>query len=106
LLIDLAVPDGPSINFLGQPARTALTAATFAMKSNALFLPYFSMRNSDAVSFNVEIGKPIKHSDALTMTKQATKALELRIAKDPGNWFWIHRRWKYNSNFGKPADLN
>jgi len=30
------------------------------------------------------------------MTKEATKSLELRIKKDPGNWFWIHRRWKYS----------
>jgi KDO2-lipid IV(A) lauroyltransferase len=96
LLIDIAVPDGPFIDFLGRPARTALTAATFAVKSNALFLPYFSMRNPDCLSFNVEIGKPIKHSDPLTMTQKATKALEKRIVKDPGNWFWIHRRWKYS----------
>ena len=96
LLIDLAVPDGPFLNFLGQPARTALTAASFALKSNALFLPYFSMRNPDSISFSVEIGKPIKHSDPLTMTQKATKALEKRIVKDPGNWFWIHRRWKYS----------
>jgi|TARA_B110000093_G_C12968687_1_gene411089 KDO2-lipid IV(A) lauroyltransferase len=96
LLIDLAVPDGPFLSFLGQPARTALTAASFALKSNALFLPYFSMRNPDSISFSVEIGRPIKHSDPLTMTKEATKSLELRIKKDPGNWFWIHRRWKYH----------
>ena len=30
------------------------------------------------------------------MTKEATKSLELRIIKDPGNWYWIHRRWKYH----------
>jgi KDO2-lipid IV(A) lauroyltransferase len=29
------------------------------------------------------------------MTKEATKSLEQRIAADPGNWFWIHRRWKH-----------
>jgi KDO2-lipid IV(A) lauroyltransferase len=106
LLIDIAVPDGPFINFLGHPARTALTAATFAVKSNALFLPYFSIRNPDSVSFSVEIGKPIKHSDPLTMTQKATKALEKSIVKDPGNWFWIHRRWKYNPNSSTGTDTN
>ena len=94
LLIDIAVQDGEYINFLGMPARTSLTAATFALKSDALFLPYFSMRNPNRKSFSVEIGKPIEHSDPLTMTRAASKTLEDRITADPGNWFWIHRRWK------------
>ncbi|MDC1468629.1 hypothetical protein N8380_07980 [Planktomarina temperata] len=29
------------------------------------------------------------------MTREATKSLEERVHADPGNWFWIHRRWKY-----------
>jgi KDO2-lipid IV(A) lauroyltransferase len=54
------------------------------------------MRNPDSESFRVEIGVPIDHSDPLTMTQEATKSLEDRITKDPGNWFWIHRRWKHS----------
>jgi KDO2-lipid IV(A) lauroyltransferase len=99
LLIDLAVSNGKFINFMGKPACTSLTAANFALKSNALFLPYFSMRNPDSESFRVEIGVPIDHSDPLTMTQEATKSLEDRITKDPGNWFWIHRRWKHSPQF-------
>ena len=96
LLIDLAVSNGKFVNFMGKPACTSLTAANFALKSKALFLPYFSMRNPDGESFCVEIGTPIKHSDPLIMTQEATKSLENRITKDPGNWFWIHRRWKHS----------
>jgi KDO2-lipid IV(A) lauroyltransferase len=95
LLIDLAVSDGEVVSFMGKPAYTSLTAASFALKADALFLPYFSMRNPDGDSFRVEIGAAVEHTDAVTMTKEATKSLEQRIAADPGNWFWIHRRWKH-----------
>ena len=95
LLVDLAVSNGQVVSFMGKPAYTSLTAASFALKADALFLPYFSMRNPDGNSFRVEIGAAVEHTDAVTMTKEATKSLEQRIAADPGNWFWIHRRWKH-----------
>ena len=97
LLIDLAVSEGELISFMGKPVRTSLTAAKFAIKADALFLPYFSMRNPDSESFRVEIGAPIEHSDPVTMIQKATVSLEKRINADPGNWFWIHRRWKHLS---------
>jgi Kdo2-lipid IVA lauroyltransferase/acyltransferase len=95
LLLDLAVSHGMAVTFMGKPVFCSVTAASFALKTNALFVPYFSMRNRDGESFSVEIGRPIEHSDAETMTREATKSLEERVHADPGNWFWIHRRWKY-----------
>ena len=95
LLLDLAVGHGIAVNFMGRRVYCSVTAASFALKTKALFVPYFSMRNRDGESFSVEIGTPIEHSDAQTMTREATKSLEERVHADPGNWFWIHRRWKY-----------
>ena len=95
LLLDLAVSHGIAVNFMGRRVYCSVTAASFALKTKALFVPYFSMRNRDGESFSVEIGTPIEHSDAQTMTREATKSLEERVHADPGNWFWIHRRWKY-----------
>jgi len=94
LLVDLAVPKGSEISFMGKPAMTATSAAAFALEADALYLPYFSMRNPDRKSFSIEIDTPIEGSDALEMTQKATRALEERIEQDPGNWFWVHRRWK------------
>ncbi len=94
LLIDLAVPKGSQIDFLGKPAMTSTSAAAFALESGALYIPYFSMRNADRRSFSVEIAAPIEGETALDMTELATRELEKRIAADPGNWFWVHRRWK------------
>ncbi len=94
LLVDLAVPKGSEITFMGKPAMTATSAAAFALEADALYVPYFSMRNPDRKTFSVEIAAPISGPTALDMTEQATRVLEERIEKDPGNWFWVHRRWK------------
>ncbi|MGB0799469.1 MAG: lysophospholipid acyltransferase family protein, partial [Planktomarina sp.] len=94
LLVDLAVSRGDEMPFLGKPAMTSTAAAAFALKTNALYLPYFSMRNPDRTSFSVELAAPIDHSTPIEMTAAANRELEARIATDPGNWFWIHRRWK------------
>ncbi|MGV6839079.1 MAG: lysophospholipid acyltransferase family protein [Planktomarina sp.] len=92
LLLDVAVTRCDRMDFLGKPAHTSTSAAAFALKADALYVPYFSMRKGD--QFSVEIAAPIDHSDPITMTKAANAELEKRITADPGNWFWIHRRWK------------
>ena len=28
------------------------------------------------------------------MMREVTAALEKRVTTHPGQWFWIHRRWK------------
>lgn len=94
LLLDLSVARGEEMDFLGKPAMTSTAAAAFALEADALYIPYFSIRNADRTSFSVEIAKSIPASDAATMTAQGTREIEARIAKNPGNWFWVHRRWK------------
>ncbi len=93
ILIDLRVASGEELEFLGKPAMTSTAAAAFAIESNALYVPYFSMRTPDRHGFSVEIAKPIPHTTSTAMTIAATRLLEDRIEKDPGNWFWVHRRW-------------
>ncbi|MGB1236279.1 MAG: lysophospholipid acyltransferase family protein, partial [Planktomarina sp.] len=95
LLLDVAVKEGEVFDFMGQPARTSTAASAFALKADALYIPYFSMRTVEG--FSVEIAEAIPHSDPLTMTKTASKVLEDRIHQSPENWFWLHRRWKYGA---------
>lgn len=94
LLIDIAVHGAETLEFLGKPALTSTAGAAFALNAGALYVPYFSMRDTDRKNFTVEIAKPIAHSDAATMTQAANDLLSDRIMADPGNWFWVHRRWK------------
>jgi KDO2-lipid IV(A) lauroyltransferase len=94
LLFDQDVPTGVPLSFLGQPARTALSAAELALRLKADLIPFFAIRQPDGLTFRVEIDAPVPHSDPETMMRQVTKALEIRILSRPGQWFWIHRRWK------------
>ena len=51
-------------------------------------------READGLSFRIELESPIPHSTPLQMTTDLTRSLEVRVTADPGQWFWIHKRWK------------
>jgi KDO2-lipid IV(A) lauroyltransferase len=97
LLFDQDMPRGVPLPFLGQPARTALSAAELALRLQADLIPFFAIRQPDGLSFRVELDAPIPHSDPESMMRAATQALERRILAHPGQWFWLHRRWKGRS---------
>ena len=94
LLFDIYDSGGAVVDFLGKPAPTMTSAADIALKTGALLVPFFGVRKSDGRSFEVIFEDPISHSDALKMTKDMTQRLEAQVARNPEQWFWIHRRWK------------
>ena len=83
-----------SIEFLGEPARTALSAAELALRYKADLIPFYATRQPDGLSFAVDLEAPIPHTTALEMTTALTRSLEARVKAHPGQWFWIHRRWR------------
>ena len=94
LLFDQDVPGAPAMPFLGHPARTALSAAELALRLKADLIPFFAIRQTDGLDFRVTLDTPVPHTDPETMMRQVTQALERRVIAYPGQWFWIHRRWK------------
>ncbi|MFZ3583836.1 lysophospholipid acyltransferase family protein [Loktanella sp. DJP18] len=94
LLFDVHVSRAPAISFMGRPALTSLAAAEMALRFDALLIPYFGTRQADGLSFDIAVEAPIPHTVPLTMMRDATQRLEARIAADPAQWFWVHRRWK------------
>ena len=85
---------GEAIDFLGKPAQTALSAAELALRYGADLIPFYGTRQPDGLSFAVELETPIPPATALEMTQALTRSLEARVRQNPGQWFWIHRRWK------------
>ncbi|WP_300029178.1 lysophospholipid acyltransferase family protein [uncultured Roseobacter sp.] len=94
LLFDQHVFDAPAVDFLGQPAQTALSAAELSLRYDALLIPFYGIRKPDGLSFETVLEAPVAHTDPLTMTRHLNDSLARRVEADPGQWFWVHRRWR------------
>lgn len=94
LLFDIYDSAGVPIPFMGQPAPTLTSAAEIAVKTGALLVPFFGIRQPDGITFEAVFEAPVPHGDPIEMMTEVTRRLEARITADPSQWFWIHRRWK------------
>ena len=94
LLFDQDVKGAPVFDFLGKPARTALSAAELSLRYGALLIPFYATRQADGLSFVIELEAPVAATDAATMTAVLSASLAARVRTNPEQWFWIHRRWK------------
>lgn len=94
MLIDQHMRHGAPLTFLGHRALTALSAAELALKYDCLLLPVYGLRQPDGLHFDLLIEPPIPHSDAATMTQALNDSLEAQVRAHPGQWLWVHRRWK------------
>ena len=94
LLFDQHVRYAPAMDFLGQPALTAVSAAELSLKYNALLIPFYGIRKPDGLSFETILEAPITPTSAEEMTQAVTDSLSRRVQADPTQWFWVHRRWR------------
>ena len=94
MVIDQHMNNGEVLDFLGLPARTALSAAELALKYDALLIPAYAIRQPDGVTFQTVVEAPIPPTDARTMTQALNDSLAAQVRAHPEQWFWIHRRWK------------
>lgn len=85
---------GVPIDFMGQPAWTALSAAEMAVKYDALAIPIYGLRHGDGIGFDIIVDAPIPHGEPIAMTQAMNASLERLVRAHPEQWFWIHRRWK------------
>lgn len=94
LLIDQYFSDGADLDFMGQPARTALSAAEMALKYDALLVPVYGERLANGLDFDIHLEAPLPHTDPETMTQALNDSLAARVRARPEQWLWVHRRWK------------
>ncbi|MEL6643959.1 MAG: lauroyl acyltransferase [Pseudomonadota bacterium] len=94
ILVDVFATDGAPLTFFGQPAPTALSAAEWALKFDALMVPTYGIRHADGLSFEVVMDAPIDPDTPETMTQALNDSLEAHVRAHMGQWFWIHRRWQ------------
>ena len=94
ILIDQHFGDGAPLTFLGHRAMTALSAAELALKYNCLLVPVYGIRQPDGLHFELAVEPAIPHSTATQMTQALNDSLGAQVRAHPGQWFWVHRRWK------------
>ena len=95
VLLDQAAEDGEYFDFMGSPAKTSTSMAKLAIKLNALLVPAYATRNDKNSKIYVSFEKPIDITNYRTMTANINKSIVSRILKNPTQWYWLHRRWKY-----------
>ena len=93
--------DGVFVPFFGVPACTTSGVAMMAMRTNAMILPMCCVWNEETQKYHVTYGSVVespnsgdRHRDVLEMTAEYTAEMEKFIRAYPGQWLWIHKRWK------------
>lgn len=94
LLIDQRMHQGAKLSFFGHEALTALSAAELALKYDALLLPVYAIRQDNGLDFDILVEASIPPGAPETMTQALNDSLEALVRAHPGQWLWIHRRWK------------
>jgi Kdo2-lipid IVA lauroyltransferase/acyltransferase len=103
LLPDLNTLDDEAIfvDFFGVPAATTFVVAKLAVRLQTPLIPVFAPWSDEKGKYLLIVEEPIQpvctgdeESDVREMTIKLTQRIENRIREYPGQWLWIHRRWK------------
>jgi Kdo2-lipid IVA lauroyltransferase/acyltransferase len=94
MVIDQHMGHGEDLMFLGQPARTALSAAELALKYDALLVPSYAIRQPNGLDFRVVIEAPVPRGTPEEMTQALNDSLDAMVRTHMDQWLWVHKRWK------------
>lgn len=111
LLPDLNTLDSEAIfvDFFGTPAATNFIMAKLALRTNAPIIPIIAPWNEEKRKYQLIIQPPIRFdasgdedADVRRLTTKLSQHIESQIRRYPGQWLWIHKRWKTRPK-GEPA---
>lgn len=101
ILIDQKYNEGIDVDFFNRPASTNPAFVSLAQKYNLPLIPANSERLPDGrFRFHIEPPLPVFEKDGHTprpiedVIADAHVILENHIVQNPGQWLWVHRRWK------------
>lgn len=97
ILVDQnSLPDqGIFIDFFGVKACTAPVFTKIAHRAGTTIIPGFALWNEAKRRYVLKFYPPVALTgDAALDTQQVQTAVERAIREHPGQWLWIHRRWK------------
>jgi len=91
---------GAFIEFFGRPASTSPAMALFARKTNAVIICAFDHvlpdgTHSPVIHPPIEVARTANAAaDVFAATQQMMALLEAGIRRSPGQWLWMHRKWR------------
>ncbi len=97
ILIDqnTSLEEGTFVDFFGTPACTNTAFAKIAARTGAIVIPGFAVWSGEEQRYILRFHAPVEMTgDAAEDTQDLHRRLEEVIREHPGQWLWIHRRWK------------
>lgn len=94
--------DSVFVPFFGRPAWSLTSTHQLARLTGATVLPLFHQRLGDN-SYELEIGAPLENfpsDDPTADTARVMAILEQLIRRCPGQYLWVHRRFKRQPDGG------
>jgi len=100
--------DGVFVPFFGHLACTTRSVAMLALRTDALIVPVSCVWNTNR--YRILVGEPVEavrsasyaKKNIIDTTALYTAEIEKFIRDYPGQWIWIHRRWKTRPS-GEPS---
>ena len=106
---NMTPPQGLFVPFFGELACTASGLARVARKTGAAVIPGFLLWSEDEQRYVLHFGPELElthtddaEADAATNTALFAAVTERYVRQYPGQWLWLHRRWKTRP-LGAPA---
>jgi KDO2-lipid IV(A) lauroyltransferase len=100
LLSDLRLTTGIESNFFNIKSKTTSLPAQLGLKNKCkIYLAWVKRKNKS--NFEVEFFNPLNIEDLddtkkniQNITNEINYFFEKKITEDPGQYFWLHDRWK------------
>ncbi|MGA9117620.1 MAG: lysophospholipid acyltransferase family protein [Bacteroidota bacterium] len=96
------------VDFFGRPAATHRGVAAFALRIGVPLVMVYVERHEDGTyeALFEEVPLPAgTGEDAVTeLTRTHAAMLERRIRMHPGQWLWMHKRWKHREPLPQRGD--
>jgi len=103
LLPDLNTLDDEAIfiDFMGVPAATTFVVAKLALRTDTPIIPAFAPWSEEKGKYVLIFEPPVcfertddESENVRRLTISLTQRIEHQIRRYPGQWLWVHKRWK------------
>jgi len=97
ILVDqnTSLSEGVFVDFFGTPACANVAFAKIAARTGAAVIPGFALWSDEESRYILKFYPTVPMTgDAAGDTQRLHSVLEEVIRQYPGQWLWIHRRWK------------